>query len=869
MAGDVLTWWLAAQLIGLVGLPLAARLLGSLPDSGYSLAKPLGLLLSGYLAWLLAMFGLAPFAAPVIGVSALAVAAAGVWASGGPRAALGAARAGLAHKWPRLLASEALFLGALLAAVWMRAHDPTPFGTERPMDFAFFNAVQRSGLFPPQDPWLSGFSINYYYFGYLLMGAMALLTGSDPAAAYNLALALTFAMTAQGVAGLIWNLMVIAERSREFGDGVAPPSGVAPGGQPAPRLLSRASRIFFPLLGVLFVLVAGNQSGALQVVLGDERVVALDGPQLASALGQALKGAERISLPYPAPTVDFGSVEGWERRPGIEGFSWWWPSRSLWDEYTLEEPGLPARQQRIYNITEFPLFSFRLGDMHPHVMALPFGLLAAGLAFATLARSEPPPLAGRRGPAELVLGGLILGSLYAINSWDLPTYVLLYSTALGLLVFRSGVARPWLETGKRLAVVLVASYLLYLPFHLTFRSLVGAAAPLIDLPLIGRLTSVLAPYLQGRSGLHAFLIIFGLFAVPIVAFVYLAGRRRDRAPQTSVPGPVLGIVAGSDLAERGPPAAGHPPLPVASGWLPWLPPALLIVGLLVGFPLLALAGLGALALQRAWQLRDRPAEGFALLLAALGCAVLFGTEIVYIRDVFGNRMNTIFKFYYQIWLLWGTLAPFALWWALRSTRGADRAVAAGVALVTLALFAGALAYPWITLRELGRGPVTDLQGRTPREQTVAGEDSIDWLRRHVAPGSVVLEAVDVENPEAVAAGARPVCGGSYDVRSQGFGGVSSATGLPTVLGWKGHELQWRGGDPEALAQLDARCADVDTIYRTTDLDLARDLLARYGVRYVYIGGLERSLYPPESLAKFAQLGTPVFEQDEVTILQRP
>ena len=47
-----ITWWLLLQLFGLVGLPLAFRLLGNLPDRGYAFARPLGLLLTGYLLWL-------------------------------------------------------------------------------------------------------------------------------------------------------------------------------------------------------------------------------------------------------------------------------------------------------------------------------------------------------------------------------------------------------------------------------------------------------------------------------------------------------------------------------------------------------------------------------------------------------------------------------------------------------------------------------------------------------------------------------------------------------------------------------------------------------------------------------------------------
>ena len=835
MASDILTWWLIATLIGLAGLPLTNWLLRALPDGGMSLARPLGLLLTGYLAWLLAMFGLAPFGAPSVVIAAIAVAGLGLAALGGPRAAWAAARAALRARWRSILAAEALFLGALLAAVWLRAHDPTPWGTERPMDFAFFNAIGRSGVFPPADPWLSGFSINYYYFGYLLMAAVAQLAALEPAAAYNLSLALIFAMTAQAVGGTIANLIALAAR----------------GSPRYQRGWRRWSVPLFSLLGVVFVLVAGNQSGALQVLLGDERVVALDGRQALAATRQALGGAATISLPYPAVTGEFGTISGWERRDTVADFNWWWPSRSLWDRQRF------SGEERRYTITEFPFFSFRLGDMHPHVMALPFGMLAAALALAVLARPEAPTLGqGRRGWGELALTGIVIGSLYAINSWDLPTYLLLFGAALTLRVLASDAPRPWRAAGRMLLLLIGAAYLLFLPFHLTFRSLVGGAEPLLDLPLLGRLSSVIAPFLGSRTGLHPFIVIFGLFAAPIIAFVYLT------APQpTPITAPVAApMQASSSASLHSRVGAAAPAHPSISRLLPWLPPALLLTGLVGGFPLLALGGLGALALARAREVAGDAGQSFALLLTALGCAVLLGVELIYIRDVFEGfsaRMNTVFKFYYQVWLLWGMLAPFCLWWVLAQAQGRARLAGWSAAAMAVALLAGALVYPWLTVRDYAQGSVTGLVGRTPRESSPAGAASVAWLRREAPVGSVVLEAVAVEDRAARR------CGGSYN--SEGYGGIAAATGVPTVLGWAGHQIQWRGGDPEARAELEPRCAAVDTIYLTSDAATAERLLRQYSVDYVYIGSLERRLYPPESLAKFASLGTVVFEQDEVTI----
>ncbi|NJL34853.1 MAG: hypothetical protein HC893_14620 [Chloroflexaceae bacterium] len=202
----------------------------------------------------------------------------------------------------------------------------------------------------------------------------------------------------------------------------------------------------------------------------------------------------------------------------------------------------------------------------------------------------------------------------------------------------------------------------------------------------------------------------------------------------------------------------------------------------------------------------------------------------------------------------GTVAAFAVWWLVGRVQSRWQR---GVAWATLALFGvllvGGMVYPTMNLRNVARdGEFIGLAGRTPREFSAAGAASTAWIRENVPSGSVVLEMVAPN-------------GGSYN--GEGYAGIAASTGRPTVLGWVGHQVQWRNGDVAARAELDPRKADVDTIYSTTDINVARDLLEKYDVRYVYIGGLERQNYNTESLAKFDQLGAPVFQQDEVTIYQ--
>jgi len=243
---------------------------------------------------------------------------------------------------------------------------------------------------------------------------------------------------------------------------------------------------------------------------------------------------------------------------------------------------------------------------------------------------------------------------------------------------------------------------------------------------------------------------------------------------------------------------------------------------------------------------ERPAadtSGFVLLLIATGVLLTLGVEFVYVKDHFGTRMNTVFKFYFQAWILWGIGGAYALTTFIR------RSGVGGAAVVTVAaalIFAG-LIYPALAIParadEYG-GPVT-LDGAAYLAQSrPADYAAIAWLNEHVSGAPVILETP----------------GGSYAYE----GRVSAHTGLPTVLGWVGHEHQWRGTYDEQSQ----RQEDISTLYTSVDVEEVLTLLDKYDIRYVYVGQLERDLYPVAGLAKFAGLMETVYDSGGVVIYKR-
>ena len=218
------------ELAGLAAAPLAALVLGRLPGAGLGFAKPLGLLLIGWLVWMAGSLHLVPYGRGAIAGAFALVAAAGaaaalrqrglarrLRASGEPsgplrrrRAARLAARALPGDdraRRPLFLGAEAVFAVTYAAMALLVAYAPDVWNTEKPMDMAFITAINASDTFPPHDPWMAGETLNYYYLGHLLLAMPMHVLGLEPSVGYNLALAALFGLAATAVftlAGSLW-----------------------------------------------------------------------------------------------------------------------------------------------------------------------------------------------------------------------------------------------------------------------------------------------------------------------------------------------------------------------------------------------------------------------------------------------------------------------------------------------------------------------------------------------------------------------------------------------------------------------------------------------------------------------------------------
>jgi YYY domain-containing protein len=751
---EMLWWYLAVQLCGLAVLPLALRLFVRLPSRGYALSKVLGLLAVSYALWLLGMLGYLEYRRSTILV-VLALLALVCWWHSAERSVRW-----LRGRWRQALWLEALLLTAFLVGGFVRAFNHDIIGQEKFMDLAFFNGFLATDRLPAEDPWLAGYGMAYYPFGYLLLTVPSKLAGLPASYGYNLSLVLVFALTVALTAELVANLAAL----------LAAPDERAAARPPGARAWG------FGLLGALFVAVCGNLVGPLEVLAAR----GFGSPEFWSAVG--VKNLTAASEPT-----------GWLPRDA----GWWWHASRVIP--TIQPDG----------ITEFPYFSFLLGDLHPHYTALPLLLLIAALALALVRAGRP-----RTDPRVLLPTALALGTPLAANTWDAATFWALYGLAA------LAVSRRAARLGQGPPGRLLAWGLLPIP--------VGAA--------------LMAPYFVGYASQR-----LGLGLVP------------DRTPLVSlllIFGPVLLIVGllAWRLLEPGPanPAPpGRPLLLAALGG----PAVLALVGrptAALSLALLLVVAAAAVGQYRAWLAPNAPpavAAALCLLgLAALGLGVLVAVEFVYLSDAFGTRMNTVFKFYYHVWLLLALAAAAGLAVLLRRSAGgsAERLWrAAGATLLAAGLLLG-LVYPvgatWSKSNGFRGQPSLDGAAFLARQYPTDAA-AIRWLAGQ--PGRpTVLEAV----------------GGSY----QEYGRVSTFTGLPTVLGWPGHESQWRGPLPE----LGQREQDVERVYRQADREQALQILERYGVDFVFVGSLEREKYG-RSVDRLSDWLSPVFRLDQTVVFAVP
>ena len=837
-----LTWYIILTLLGWLTFPLAFYLFPALTDRGYTLARAAGLLIWGYLFWLLASLGIAQNDMSGILLALALLVGVSAWSISSLKSQF---INYLRSHFPLILTTEILFFAAFAFLAFVRSANPELTSTEKPMELAFINGILRSPVFPPQDPWLSGYAISYYYFGYVMTAMLARISVVNSSTAHNLMTALIFALGAIGSYGILYNLLSRADHKRQTMDH-----------DENHRPQSTVNGL--SLLAPLFLLLISNFEALLEV-LHRRGLFWIKDPITGEFTSSFWSWLDMKELSQP-PMQPFGWFP--------DRYLWWWRASRVIQDYDMTGGFREV-------INEFPFFSFLLGDLHPHVLAIPFGLLAISAALNLF-------LGGWRGCIELfgarlhlsyagfLFSAILIGGLAFLNTWDILVAATLIVASY--VIWRAN-DDGWnwnrLEDLFLLGLPLgILSVLLYFPFYLGFSSQAGGILP---------------NFMYPTRGIHLW-VMWGTLLIPIFAYlIHLSSRVQHLAAAQSdselsdtrvKPNWKLGFSLGLGL-----------PfllflLTFLIGWISSFVEKDIVLNFLASQDMTAsqfiratsmrrLTSIGSLItllavlipslsflFQGASTTDDRPQTTpstvhrplstviFVLLLITLGALLVLAPEFIFLRDQFGYRINTVFKFYYQAWMLWSLVAAFAVAYFLQNLRGAKNIIFR--VLIGLVIFAGLL-YPTFGLLTKTNnfkpvfGYTLDDFDRVKRENPDEAA-AIEFLL--TAPNGVVAEAV----------------GDGYS----GYARISMLTGLQTVLGWPGHESQWRGTfEPQG-----SRRDDIKKLYTTARWEEAQFIIAQYNIRYIYIGTLERVSMPVIE-EKFQLYLKPVFQQGNVVIYVVP
>lgn len=791
---DALQWWLILTLIGWAAFPLAFLFFRWLPDRGYAFSRVFGLAILSYSLWIGGSAHILPFhRATIIALLVAMAVAATVLLLVRPEI-----RVFLREKRVYVVATEGLFAAILGVGLWLRSFTPEIAFGEKLADFAFINGILRSTHFPPNDPWLSGEQINWYYFGHLNVAVLTKLLGIPSRITFNLAAVSIAALGGIGVFGLMYNLMVgRANLRRTFA---------------------------FGLVAVVFLILLSNLVGVFEMMAA-HGVGSAKFYRLVNISG--LDGPRDSSEWYPT--------------------EWWWIGRAV---------TIAPRDLR-----EFPFFSFLTGDLHAHMMAIPFNFLALAVLL-DLWRSDLALDGGfwRAHPARFVVIAVVIGAVGFVELWDLPAFLFLLAVVAFAWNYRRQPGLNWgvVKGTAGFALPMAAlAVLAYTPFYTGLRSVSEGVQPIEVKHLqVGPVeTAVTRP--------HHFIYAWLPFTWLMLAFGWVmvaATSRRGRAAGG----------AGSELARRR--WVGWA-VAAALGVLPALAWALLVllkrgpvgfgeevaarnaswITALIMIALIIMATLSFLRLAPS-RSNDSSQQGvlFVLAVSATAFLLLWGPEIFWVEDPIGTRFNTLFRLGYQAWLFLSVAMAYGLYHVLRHWRVRlpwARIAKGAWGLAVVLIVALALVYPlpamfWRT--NAFANPQT-LDGLTLAKRFDPDEDAaIVWLERSVDGNPIVLEAV------------------GDDYRDD-QGRVSARTGFQTVLSWPGHEERWHGSrDP-----FEGRAEAVETFYTTTDVGRAEGILRQFDIEYVYVGRLEREKYGEQGLPKLEGFLEVAYENESVTIYRVP
>ena len=839
-------WWAVVLLLfGLITLPLAAKIWEKFSSGGFFLSQPMGLIFTCLVLWTLAHLKIFKINLLCIVLSAVIV---GVLCYA-PKTL----RQSLIKKMDSkgfveaVVVEEFIFLVIFFLMCYFKGFLPDINGQEKYMDYSFIMSMLRNGELPAKDPWLSGFSINYYYFGQYIWSVMVKLTGIDSGIGYNLAMcsatAIPFAMSFS-----IGKFLIEAASEKGFTD------------------------------NKIIKYVAGIASGLAVSVWGNSHSFFYDQDSVGNGLLSTFKSWG----------IDVGRTD-----------NFFYPDSTRyigWNPVLTENGG-------DYTIEEFPFYSFLVGDLHAHVISMMIVLLIAAIILSLVSKVKLPSQdeievrhtldnLGSNGSKsrlvpelrtsvtlELALCAILLGCAQMTNYWDFLIYFVFFSmgsfllntikspkftTFLGALVFIAnvgGILLIYLTQGSNPvglfvleALLMIASFLFCvvspsaLPrtsFQMSFVFTFASFTALTFNTNFDMISNSLGA-VKNRSSLYQLFILWGTHVIISVFFLIVVFSRKNYRYISSVKAKKKAAAKNADPE---------------------------VIGKENGY---------TNPIQQFFAERN-VIDIFVCGMTIVGIMLLAAPEVFYVRDIYTGgylRSNTMFKFTFAAFIILSLTMIYAiirLYWFVNKNGKYSTGLFAVALLFTLMLFVPAH-YTMVSLKQRCGDDLSPKKYKT-LDGTAYIENYTSYRMSDNYPGNLEPYLACAEWFNGCIKDSPVICesyGDSYTDNCI----VSAYTGLPTVFGWQTHEWLWRyhgivDKDSDTLVSdpdrdvwklyITPRHMDVDIVYLSENPAEVQSIINRYKIEYIVIGDMERFNYANDNSWVFDQIGKIVFKYEDLTV----
>ena len=732
--GIYFKWYLALLISSIIGWPITSLIFEQFDDKGYIFSKIIGLVLPSIVVFYLCNLKLMKYSYLSSSIIFLIFLVAAIIylvikivkdRKSGKKINF--------QNIEKVYRIEVIFFIVLTLITYVRGFSPSVSDIEKFMDYGFMNSMMHYDYLPAPDMWLSGFSINYYYYGHFFATFITRIAHISIDYGYNFMLVTLFVTSLFMGYSIVNNLFKFYYKEK--------------------GIVGKRTKIIPPIGGVL--------AGLANTVAGNGHFLVY-----------------KYIVPFFNKLTNHTSK-----------YVYGWPDST---RYIGENPPSPDK-----TITEFPSYSFLVGDVHAHLSDMIIVFCVIAIILAIVIKFKKDKLGIKKNSFSLknvcniytITLGVLISIMKMTNYWDFPIYIvvcLITFFIINLLTYKKISNILWCTILQIITIYTITS-IISLPFSLQFVRI-----------------STQIKLCKYHTMLYQLLILWGIpFFISLVYIINSIGKKEiKKKVKKSTKNTKWYKRIGNSIYDY-------------------------IINLTA-------------------------ADLFIVILIICALGLIIAPEIIYVVDIYDDapRANTMFKFTYNSFMMFGLSMSYMLIKLIMEKKKFYKifGIAFMILFVSTFLYIVDPLFGWY-------GNILDSKNYQGLDSTKFLEDYyianympenlvdysdhditmvddlavINWLKANANSDDVILEY--------------PGDDFSFDSR------ISTMTALPTPLGWSAHEWLWRSVNlsvdfPDDLQE---RADDVIDIYTSEDMEHNKELLKKYNIKYIVVGYMERLHVSPETL----------------------